>query len=190
MAMAGRDAGSHRGSGAMVTPAPRDLPFEVSVVACVQDQALPLAHWMVSLLEESSAPRWELIVVDRGSLDSTSGVLAELQGDIRTYRLPRDTRLPQAWWWAAQRAGAPLVLFVDVEKPPPVGTIGAMVEQTKLAPNASILRAPGSNGGLPFVVRPAKLDGIALHGPLDQEIAGLPCLGAPEGSSPTTPARA
>ena len=173
----------------MPTP-PTPLPFQLSVVACVQDQALPMAHWLVGLLKESPLPRWELIVVDRGSLDSTSGVLREVQGDIRTYRLPRDLPPARAWWWACQRgAAAPLVLFVDVEQPPGPGTIGRVVEQAKAAPQAAILRAPLSTGGLPFAVRPGQLHRTQLHGPLDQATGTLPCLAA-AGAVVTTPARA
>lgn len=107
---------------------------DVSLIVTTQDQLEDLAGLLAILTEEPESPTWEIVIVDRGSFDSTPELLRQIGGDVQAFRAPRGTTLAQAEWAAASRARADLLLFVDTDVRPTAGIVAALCDGAKVHP--------------------------------------------------------
>ena len=90
------------------------------MVPC-RDQARPLWRLLTALAGDDEAPRWELIVVNRGSFDETSELLSAVTGELQQLDLPREATLADAMKAGFECATGEFVAVLDPELVPSPG---------------------------------------------------------------------
>src|SRR5579875_2124626 len=101
-------------------PSTRHVPA-VSVLIPARDEEKNIAECLRSVLA-SRFVELEVLVLDDGSMDRTAAIVAEIAAEDSRVQLGRSSDLPTGWngkqhacWLLAQRATAPLLLFLDAD---------------------------------------------------------------------------
>lgn len=117
-------------------------PPAVSIVVVVQDQVRELAALVGALVEVHAEPKWELVVVDRGSFDATAELLRHCSGDLQAFRAPRDTSFTQAVWLGLMRARGELIAVLDPDLVPDPGLVAGLRHGADQFPDADVFAGP------------------------------------------------
>ncbi len=113
----------------LCVPRPRVASEDpISLVVPTQDDLPALSRLVSVLAAESVHPPWELVVVDRGSEDGTSGFLRSIRGAFRAVHLARESSLEEAVTTGLSVARGSLAFVVAPGWLPAAGWRGKLVE--------------------------------------------------------------
>lgn len=99
----------------------------VSLVVTTHNNAGALARLLSALEDQPTDPAWELVLVDRGSTDSTVDLLERITGDVRRIRVPRDTSPADALFTGLRVAQGDLLLPLPAGLAPRCGFVSALL---------------------------------------------------------------
>jgi hypothetical protein len=126
-----------------VPDAPRDGPL-VSVIVPARDEAARIGGCLAGLAAQTYR-RFEVIVVDDGSIDGTAAVARGFAPRLPALRVLSGAPLPSGWagkpwacWQGAQQAQGELLLFLDADVAPRPGLLAALAARA-VAGGADVL---------------------------------------------------